>query len=838
MALEHQFSCPLTNGVHARPASALEEVAREFVSEATVVNGRTGAAANAKSVLSLVATDIRHGDPCVLKVSGPDEQEAMAALTRFVRDKFPHCDDALPEPAAPAGGMRLPPSLRNSGVTVRNGLAVVPGVAQGKVVQIGRFSIPKKLLTETVSDPAAEWKKLNRALKQLIGSYDGRLEQAERGIESELLKALRSILRDVEFTRALHEAVMGRGRTAAGAVADAEAHFTAMLEASGNALLRERALDVQDVCFQLLLQVYGRLIGSGSIQLGPDSIVVAESLTPSQFLALERRHLKGLVLAQAGTTSHTVILARSFSIPTVTGVAGLAGADLSGQEAIVDANLGTLVTDITDPARRYYAMEHRRLESRQRRFWQSAMRPAETQDGRRIGVGANIATAEEAPRAFSSGAEGIGLFRTEMLFLDRDAAPGEEEQFECYRRVLAAADGRPVAIRTLDIGGDKPLEYLRLPKEENPFLGCRSIRIYPGFEALFRTQVRALIRASAHGRLKVMLPMVSTVEEARWVKGIIGEERARCQGEGVPFDAAMQMGAMVEVPAAVLSLEGLCRELDFFSIGSNDLLQYFMAADRANTRVARYNDPLQPAFLRFLAQAVREIRARNKPVSLCGEMGAQPRLLPLLVGLELDELSVALPAIAGVKAGLAGLATGDCRQLAASAIACATVSEVGQLLDQFAARRSLPLLDPGLVIVNADAASKEEAIKLAVDQLYVMGRTERPHAVEEAVWVREEAYSTGFGQGFAIPHCKTDAMHFNSLAVVKLRSPVEWGSVDNLPVSVVILLAVREGDASTQHMKVLSRLARLLMHDDFRGQLEKENDAAAICSFLEKSIEN
>ena len=230
-----------------------------------------------------------------------------------------------------------------------------------------------------------------------------------------------------------------------------------------------------------------------------------------------------------------------------------------------------------------------------------------------------------------------------MLFLDRDAAPGEEEQFDAYRRVLAAAEGRPVVIRTLDIGGDKTLHYLHLPKEENPVLGCRSVRIYPEFEPLFRTQIRALVRASAHGRLKVMLPMISTVDEARWVKQIIASEQARCAADGVAYDAAMTVGAMVEVPAAVFSLDALCQELDFFSIGSNDLLQYFMAADRANARVARFNDPLQPAFVRLLAQVVRISTPGTSRSACAARWAASAACCRCSAGFGLDEISVALP---------------------------------------------------------------------------------------------------------------------------------------------------------------------------------------------------
>jgi multiphosphoryl transfer protein len=837
MSLKHHFVCSLPNGVHARPASSLEEASRGFASEVILVNQRTGRTANGKSVLAIIGADIRYQDSCVLTVSGPDEQEAIATMTAFVDDTLPHCDDALPASPAANGASRLPPGLRQTGVTVHHGSPVVPGIASGRIVQMGGFKIPASLSTNAAANPEAECRRLDDALQKVIVFYDRQIAGAGRKIEAGLLKAHRAIARDMEFYQQLHDAVFKNQRTAAGAIAAAEKHFSAMLAKSSSALLRERALDIQDVCLQLLRQTYGSAVEATDARLDGDSIIVADSLTPGQFLALDRSALKGLIFAQAGGTSHTIILARSFGIPTLAGLHDLMNARLEGQEAVLDADAGILLTNLTDAARRYYATEHKRLAERRSRLRQFAARPATTRDGHRLEIAANIVAADEATVVFAAGAEGIGLFRTEMLFLGRDSAPGEAEQFQAYRSVLETAGGQPVVIRTVDIGGDKPLSYLNLPGEENPFLGCRGVRLYPGHEPLLRTQVRALVRASAHGRLKLMIPMVATVDEARWVKKIVAEEQARCSAEGVAFDAAMPVGAMLEVPAAAFALDALCRELDFFSVGSNDLLQYFMAADRANARVAGLNNPLQPAFLRFLDQIVQGVHARQKAVSLCGELGGQTRFLPLLAGLGFDQISVAPPAIGVLKAELAGLAAPECRQLLEASLDCATADDVAALLEQFAARRGAALLDEELVVLDAEALTREEAIKQAVDRLYVLGRTEQPHAVEAAVWNREATYSTGFGHGFAIPHCKTNAVKSSSLVLVKLRSPVAWNSLDGQPVRVVILLVLRENGGADEHMKVLAKLARRLMHEEFRVRLEQETDPKTLCAFLRETIQ-
>ncbi len=835
MALEHHFVCPLPNGTHARPASALEEVARGFRSEITLVNGRTGQRANAKNVLAIVGADVRFKDPCRLEVSGPDEGSALPALIAFLRERFAQCDHEAPAPGRPAGELVLPPMLRQAGAALRPGTPLVPGIGRGRLVRAGGFRLPEHLPVNGVTDVAFEHQRLDRALDELIVWYGQRLAAAGPGVEREVLTAHRAMARDLELRETLLAAI-GRRRTAAGAIAEAEAHFSARLTASNNPLLAERRLDVQDICRELLHRIYGAAARLPDLVLTVESIVVAETLTPGQFLALDRHWLRGLVLAQTGATSHTVILARSFCIPTLGGV-NLAGLEGDDREVVVDADLGGLVTALPATVRRYYDLEQARLSGLSRRLRQFATQPAVTADGARLEIAANIGVAGEAELAFAAGAEGIGLFRTEMLFLERAEAPGEEEQYEVYRQALQAAGHRPVVVRTLDAGGDKPLPYLSLPAGENPFLGYRAVRIYPEFEELFRTQIRALVRASAHGNLQVMVPMLATLEEVRWCKRIIAEEQARCAASGVAHDPAMPVGGMIEVPAAVFLLEELCNELDFFSIGSNDLLQYFMAADRLNPRVASLYDPLQPAFLRVLQQIVEVVSARQKPLSLCGEMAAHRRYLPLLVGAGFKKISVASPAIAGLKAELAGLRQGDCRRLFALAHESETAGAVAGHLATFPVQQAAPLIRPELVADGVVAATKAEAIKQVVDLLNISGRAADPRAVEAAVWAREATYSTGFGHGCAIPHCRTDAVQVNSLAVLRLAEGVEWGSLDGQPVRLIILLVVRESDAAGAHMKVFARLARKLMHEPFRAWLAQEKDPDVLCALLREALE-
>ncbi len=832
MSVSYRFSFPLAGGMHARPASALEHVARRFAADVSLTNLRTDQTANAKSVLGIVGLDIRQDDACALEVIGPDAEPAIESLTGFIEQTLPHVDDVAPPTQATAREISLPPVLRRAHPALIAGTPAVPGVGVGHAYAMGGPTVPDTLPRTGARDVAAEAERVERALDRLMEQYDGRLGAGSRSLEDELLRAHRSVARDPEFAEVVVRGIRERGLTAAGAIAEAEAQFTEMLAATGSAILRERALDVRDVCRALLREVYGDALPADEIVLEADTVCLAETLTPAQFLALDRERVRGLVLAHGGTTSHTVILARSRGIPTIVGVEGLDAAALDGKEVVVDADLGAVVTGLTPAVRRYYDMERRRLDRRRARVQRFIERPAVTVDGRRLEVAANVGSATEVAEAVAGGADGIGLFRTEMLFLARPSAPSEEEQFDEYRRAVVDAAGRPVIVRTLDVGGDKPLPYLAWPKEENPFLGYRGVRIYPEFEALFRTQIRALVRASAFGKLQVMIPMVARLDEASWVRRVVADEQAALAAAGVAFDGQMPVGAMIEVPSAALMVGQLSRVLDFFSIGTNDLLQYFAAVDRTNPRLAALADPLDPSFIRLLHQVVTDAHVAGRWVGLCGEMGGQARCLPLMVGLGLDEISLAAPDIPATRGRLADLSAAGCAALVERAGRAATSREVAQLLAERSHWREMPLAEPGLVETDVDSRTKEEAIKAAVDLLYAAGRTDRPREVEEVVWRREETYSTGFGYGFAIPHCQTDAVEASSMTVVKLRAGVDWNAIDGQPVRTVILLVVREAEQASTHLRVLASLARRLMHEEFRTEVEREQDPAALCGLL------
>jgi fructose-specific phosphotransferase system IIA component len=359
------------------------------------------------------------------------------------------------------------------------------------------------------------------------------------------------------------------------------------------------------------------------------------------------------------------------------------------------------------------------------------------------------------------------------------------------------------------------------------------VRIYPEHREMFVAQLRAIVRASAFGRVWVMLPMICAVDEVRWVKARLAEIRSELDAAGVAYDAKLQLGVMVEVPSVAFVIDQLAAEVDFFSIGTNDLVQYFVAVDRESDKVAALYSARHPAFLRLLAKIVADAHAHGRFVGMCGEMTRSPRNLPLLIGLGLDEISTAAPEIPALKSAITQASAADCRAVLEAAMACNNIEEVDHLVAAFRGRGAAHgLLDPEFVSVGSDSLTKDEAIKELVDAFFVAGRTESPQSIEEAVWAREAVYSTGLGHGFAIPHCKTDAIAANSIGVARLARPIDWGALDGEPVSCVILLAMRATDQDNAHMKVFSKLARRLMHDEFRERMLNAKDRADVLACL------
>jgi phosphocarrier protein FPr len=425
-----------------------------------------------------------------------------------------------------------------------------------------------------------------------------------------------------------------------------------------------------------------RLTGQASAArvLREPAVLSAHDLTPSEVKDFDPAMVLALCLEAASASAHSVILARAMGIPVVAGLGPGISALADGTIVAVDGEQGTVW--ISPDAARVEALEVRRREwlAARRAAESERHRPAATRDGRRIRVFANISGIPEAAEAVARGAEGVGVLRTEFLFLGRAAAPGEEEQLAAYRAIAESLGGRPLTVRTLDIGGDKRLPYVEIGEEANPFLGWRGIRVMLSRRDLFRTQLRAILRAGAAQPVELLLPMIASLDELRQSKALVGEAEAGLEREGLPFRKNIRIGVMIEVPAAVAIADQLAREASFFSIGSNDLIQYVMAADRSNSRVAPMADPFQPAVLRMIRQTIEAGRAAGIDVALCGELAADPVATPLLLGLGLEEFSVSAPLIPGVKRAISSWSAAEAEDVAREALAMDSSQSVRRLL--------------------------------------------------------------------------------------------------------------------------------------------------------------
>lgn len=835
MACEYTFQFPLEHGLHARPASVLRDAADAHTASVRLVNHRNNMEANAKSVLALVSADVRLGDTCSLVVEGEDECNARDAMVAFLTDVFPDCDEPLPGTSGECGEAAPPPRvIESSGARSFRGLPAANGVVDAPAFVVEPDPLPD--FPDTADSPAKAMAAFDAAVAETARDVERSLKTASNATETDILKAHEAILKDPEYRERVQEGT-AKGYSAGRSVADAQRYYSDMLGTSESIFLRERVLDIRDVSLQLLRCLYPNAIAVERPQPVAPHILVAQDLTPSEFLAQDKALLKGIVLSEGGATSHTVILSRAAGVPCVIGARDVHRLIVTGDPLILDAKRGLVIPDPPEEVRRYYHLELDRAQKRRTQLAVYQDAPGRTGDGRHIEIAANAGSAEEAEAAFSGGAEGIGLLRTELLFMDREAPPSEAEQFAVYSGVIDAAKGRPVIIRTLDVGGDKPVPYLRLPDEPNPFLGYRAVRFYPEHEDLVKTQLRAILRAAAMGPVRVMVPMVSCLEEIRAMHALVATVGGELRASGIEH-GTVEVGIMVEVPSAALMIAQLSEEADFFSIGTNDLAQYLMAVDRGNRKVGRLAGLLHPALLRLLVKVVDDAHAAGRWVGMCGEMAGMERMAPVLVGLKLDELSMAGPGVPGMKAAIGHWRTDECRAMVERAAAQPTVSDAEDVVSAFEPEgQDRTEVDETITNLQSSARSRDEAIKELVDMLSLSGRVADPDMVEEAVWQREDVYSTGVGYGFAIPHCKSKDVLVNSVGFLKLAEPIEWNPGDGEPVRIVLMLAIRESEHGEAHLKIFAKLARKIMHDDFRERLLAEDDAGELVRFIQEEIQ-
>lgn len=836
MAVEFTFAFPLPRGLHARPASFFQEKAERFEADVFWDNLRNGSTADAKSILSLIGTDTLHNDPCRIRISGRDESAALGILKNLIEDELPG-KEIEAEQIIPAAATDVPRILLREQAVVFRAIPAGSGVVRGRV-RIHDPGLEGNVEESRAIRPAEEERNAFLGAAASLESEMGkRLGEKKDATERAVINAHLAILRDRAFAAKVIQGITAEKLGAAGAVSRACRIFSSALQASRSSYLRERMADIRDVCRQLIFLLAGTPAEDNAINLTEAAILVADDLPPSLFLSLDSSKIEGLVLENAGVTSHTLIVARAREIPAVTGCPGIRRKLQDGEDVILDGGRGLVVPAPTAAVIRYYERESSAEKTKRARRREQARLPGATADGHKVEIGANIGHPEELSAAWANGADGVGLFRTELLLLDRQAPPDEEEQYALYSRVAQEAGGRPVILRTFDIGGDKPIPFIRHSPERNPFLGVRGVRVYEEHEDLIRVQLRAILRAAARGPLKIMFPMVSTVDEVIRMTDLLRLVREELAREGVPHRPATEIGIMVEVPSAALLVDRFSEHVDFFSVGSNDLLQYFFAADRGNPAVRQLNQPSHPAFLRLLKAAVDTARARGKWIGLCGEIAASARVLPLLIGLGFDELSLTSPGIPEIKARLQTLNSVGCRRLLNTALRCSLSGEVEILLDSFASQSAArALITPEMICLSSDSRSKTDVLQELAIMMEADGRVDSRAEFERALWQREDMFSTGIGFGVAIPHCQTAAVRSPSVAFLRFTQPLDWNAADGKPVAMAVLLAIPAG-AEREHLKLLAGLSRRLVHDEFRSGLLSAIDETTVLGLIADALQ-
>ncbi|GHP14140.1 phosphoenolpyruvate-protein phosphotransferase [Lentilactobacillus fungorum] len=575
-------------------------------------------------------------------------------------------------------------SKKITGIPVSVGI----GIAQAYLLVAPKLKFKKQLVTD-----------VNHEIRRIHNSFASSIMELEKiqalaktnlgDDEASVFKAHIAILSDPDMIKEIEAEIKNDKVNAEQALTDVTERFTKTLATmKNNNYMQERASDVKDVSIRALSHLLGTKLPDLAAVNRP-VVVVAHELTPSDTSQMNRQYIKGIITDEGGRTSHSAIMSRTLRIPAVVGTNQATAEISNGDSIILDGLNGIVIVNPSQNEIKQYQKKAARFAV-QRAEWEKMVNVASrSKDGKQFEIAANIGTLKDVSDAVKVGADAIGLFRTEFLYMDNDSLPTENQQFTSYKQVVQAMAGKPVVIRTMDIGGDKPLPYLPLPEEMNPFLGYRAIRISLDRQNIFRTQLRALIRASQFGQLRIMFPMIATLDEFRKAKQIFIEEKQKLQKETPGIGNNIKVGIMVEIPAAAVFADQFAKEVDFFSIGTNDLIQYSFAADRGNDAVSYLYQPLNPALLRLIKHVIDSAHKEGKIAAMCGEMAGDPRALPLLLGMGLDEYSMSASSILRSRSQMRSLTTDQCAAIVDEVLAkCQTAAEVEMLVNQRLAGRT------------------------------------------------------------------------------------------------------------------------------------------------------
>lgn len=564
--------------------------------------------------------------------------------------------------------------LKIDGIAASAGVAIAPAFK----LEHPDYTVKNK----NAADPAAELARLDEALatsQQELEAIKERTLQELGEKKAEIFESHLLILNDPELLTPVRDKISSENATAEYALDETSKQFISMFENMKSAYLRERAADMRDVTKRVLTHLLG-LNYVNPADISEEVIVIAEDLTPSDTAQLNRKYVKGFTTNIGGRTSHSAIMARSLEIPAVVGTKDVLSQVNSGDMIIVDGLDGTVIVNPSAEVIEEYKSK-RDNHLRQIEEWKKLREvPTVSKDGVHVELAANIGTPNDVTGVLENGGEGVGLYRTEFLYMGRTELPSEEVQFNAYKTVLEKMEGKPVVVRTLDIGGDKELPYLDLPKEMNPFLGFRAVRLCLDRKDIFRTQLRALLRASTYGNLRIMFPMIATLDEFREAKALLLEEQEKLVAEGIEVSDSIQLGIMVEIPSTAVLADQFAKEVDFFSIGTNDLIQYTMAADRMNERVSYLYQPYNPAILRLVKMVIDAAHKEGRWAGMCGEMAGDATAIPLLLGLGLDEFSMSATSILPARSQISKLSKAEMKALAEQALEQQTAEQVVKLV--------------------------------------------------------------------------------------------------------------------------------------------------------------